>query len=104
MKKLICLLAAMMMLTACSGGKDNNPANDGTVTDGDGVINEEMDNNKGTDAGDVAEDAMDGAGDVAEDAADGAGDIVDGAADGAKDAARGVENAVGDMTGNRNKK
>lgn len=92
MKKLICLLAALMMVfTACGNndaGDNTNDAKNGVVEDRDGVIDEGNNNN-----GD----------NIIDDAADGAENIVDGAADMTKDAARGVGNAVDDMTGtNRN--
>ena len=88
MKKLICLLAAFVILFTACGEKDmtNPPANDapnGVVTDGDGVIDE---NNDGND-------------NIIDDAADGAADIVDGAADATKDVADGARNAARDMTG-----
>lgn len=87
MKRLICLLAALMVIfTACGGNNTNeNPddAKDGVVQDGDGVIDE---NNSGND-------------NIIDDAADGAEDIVDGAADATKDVARGARGALDDMTG-----
>ena len=88
MKKLICLLAAFIILfTACGeNNKDNTPADDapnGVVTDGDGVIDE---NNDGND-------------NIIDDATDGAADIVDGAADATKEVADGARNAARDMTG-----
>ena len=104
MKKLICLIATVMLLfTACTSGSDNN----GVIDDGDGIIDENIENNGQTDVGDVAEDAVDGAGDMAKDAIDGAGDMardaMDGAGNMAKDAADGINKATEDMTGNRRK-
>ena len=85
MKKLVCLIAALMLLfTACG----NNPADDGTVKDGDGVIDESMSDNTPDTNGAV------------DDVADGANDLVDGAADATKDAVDGARNAMDDMTGN----
>lgn len=83
MKKLICLMAALMMIfTACGNnrGNDANDAQNGVVQDGDGVIDENGDDN------------------IVDDAADGAEDVVDGATDVVDDAVGGVENAVDDMT------
>ena len=93
MKKLI-LLAVMvtMLFTACGNrgveeNRDMNNANDGVVTDGDGVIDE---NNNADDDN------------IIDDAADGAENVIDGATDAVDDAVGGVKNAVDDMTGNDN--
>lgn len=93
MKKLVCLMAAVVLLfTACGNDRMNdNMTNNGVVQDGDGVIDENNKNNTT-------------AGDVASDAAEGAGDIVNGATDAVDDAVGGVENAVDDMTDNKNDK
>ncbi len=91
MKKLICLLAALMMVFTACGNNDatdnTGDAENGVVEDRDGVIDEE--NNDTED-------------NIVDDAADGAENIVDGAADMTKDAARGVGNAIDDMTGTNN--
>lgn len=90
MNKLICLMVAALMVvfTACTNNNaDDNKADtpNGMVQDGDGIIDENGDDN------------------IVDDAADGANDIVDGATDVVDDAANGVENAVDDMTdGNKN--
>ena len=83
MKKLICMLAAVMLLfTACGNRDANDGTNNGVVQDGDGIIEDDRNNS------------------VADDMADGANDVVDGATDAVDDAANGVENAVDDMTDN----
>lgn len=88
------MAAVMLLFTACGNNdKNDNTTNNGVVEDGDGIIDENMNNDANTDAGDVMDDA-----------ADGAGDIVDGATDAVDDAAKGVENSVNEMTGNDNKK
>ena len=90
MKKLICLMAALMMIfTACGNNRgndanDTNDAQNGVVQDGDGVIDENGDDN------------------IVDDAADGAENVIDGATDAVDDAVGGVENAVDDMTDNKN--
>lgn len=82
MKKLICMLAAVMLLfTACGNRDANDDTNNGVVQDGDGIIEDNRNNDS-----------------VMDDMADGANDVVDGAADAVDDAANGVENAVDDMT------
>jgi len=87
MKKLVCLMVALLMLTftACGNNRNNdandkNDAENGVVQDGDGVIDEKGDDN------------------IVDDAVDGADDVVDGTTDVIDDAADGVENAVDDMT------
>ena len=108
MKKLIILMVALVLLfTACGNdNKDNTdsaPAQNGIVDDGDGIIDESMDNDAnndnsvGTDMENGVEDAVDGV-------VDGADDLVDGAADATKDAADGVKDAADSMTGNNSSK
>ena len=88
MKKIICMLAAVMILfTACGNRDTEKGTENGVVQDGDGIIEE----NNGADENDS----------VIDDAADGAEDIVDGATDAVDDAAKGVENATDDMTDSR---
>lgn len=100
MKKLVCLIAALVMcFTAC--GRNNaddmqNPTNDTNVTDNSNreeekVNNDEMGNGTADDQDGILEDTSDGA-------KDGAQDIVDGAANATRDAMGGVKNAVDDMT------
>ncbi len=88
MKKLICLLAVFVVLfTACGNDANDNAGNarSGIVQDGDGIIDENGNDN------------------IVDDTMDGARDLTDGAADATRDAVDGVENAVDDMTGmNRN--
>lgn len=79
------MAAVMLLFTACTNRDANDGTNNGTVQDGDGIIEE--DNNK-NDSGDT----------IVDDAADGAESVVDGATDAVDDAANGVENAVDDMT------
>lgn len=80
--------ALMVVFTACTNNKaDDNKADtpNGMVQDGDGIIDENGDDN------------------IVDNAANGANDIVDGATDVVDDAANGVQNAVDDMTdGNKN--
>lgn len=90
MKRLICLMAALMMLTFTGCGRnntkeDNTTTDNGVVQDNDGII-DDNDNSKNEDGG------------IVNDAADGAQDVVDGAANAVDDAVGGVENAVDDMT------
>lgn len=95
MKKLICVLAALMLVfTACGNNGESNTAEDGIIEDGDGIINEDH-NSDTTDDKTAGQNVMD-------DAADGADDLVDGAADATKDAVDGMENAVDNVTGNEN--
>jgi len=102
MKKLICLLGALMILfTACGG--NNNDANDngaknGVVNDGNGIIDDEK-------SGGTMDNDADGktdVGDAMDNAAEGAGEVVDGATDAVDDAVGGVQNAVDDMTDGKN--
>ena len=93
MKKIIWLAVVFAMLfTACGNNdadrQDANGTDNGVVTDGDGVIDE---NN-----GDAKDD------NIVDDAADGAADIVDGATDAVDDAVGGVKNTVDDMTDGTN--
>ena len=96
MKKLICLIAALMLIFTACGNNDaeNNTAPDGIVEDGDSIIDEN--NNAG-------DDAQTGVGDMVDDAADNVTDAADDVADGASDAARsaldGMGNAARDITG-----
>ena len=81
--KMNMVAALMVVFTACTNNNaDDNNADtpNGTVQDGDGIIDENGNDN------------------IVDDAADGANDIVDGATDVVDDAANGVENAVDDMT------
>ena len=97
MKKLICLIAALMLVFTACGNNDaeNNTSPDGVVEDGDGVIDENnSDNDTQTDVGDAVDDAAD-------DVQDATDDVVDGAVDATEDAARGARNAMDSMTGNR---
>ncbi len=91
MKKLICLMAVVMVLfTACGGNNANDnaeDAKDGVVQDGDGVIDENNDDDN----------------DVVDNVADGTEELVDGAADATDEAVDGTKRALDDMTGmNRN--
>lgn len=91
MKKLICLMAVVMVLfTACGGNNTNDnveDAKDGVVQDGDGVIDENNDDNNN----------------VVDNVADGTEELVDGAADATDEAVDGTKRAIDDMTGmNRN--
>ena len=94
MKKLICLIAAVVLVFTACGNKDpqNSTAPDGMIEDGDGIINEEHN---------AANDNISDGKDVVDDAADGVNDVVDGAAEGTKDVVDGAKNAVDNMTGNR---
>ena len=88
MKKLICLVGALMLIfTACgnNAAEDNmNDARDGVVQDRDGIIDEDY--------------SADG-NNIVNDAADGTKSLVDGAANATKDAIGGVENAADNMMG-----
>ncbi len=96
MKKLICLLAALMLVFTGCGRNDaeNKTSPDGVVEDGDGIIDENnnTDNDAQTNVGDMADDAANNV----ENAAD---DVVDGASDAAKSAIDGMGNAARDLTG-----
>lgn len=96
MKKIICLMAALMLLfSACGGnGAENNGAESGIVNDENGFIDEDKNNSSDKNADGKTDKSL------ADDAADGIDDITDGAADSIKDAVGGVENAVDDVTGN----
>lgn len=98
MKKLICLIAALMLIFTACGNNDaeNNTAPDGVVEDGDGIIDENgtADNDTQTGVGDAVDDAADNVTDAAD-------DVVDGASDAARSALDGMGNAARDMTGNR---
>ncbi len=95
MKKLICVLAVLTLIfTACGNNGENNTAENGIIEDGDGIIDENHDDNM--------KDNETAGRDVMDDAAHGADDLVDGAADATKDAVDGVENAVDNVTGNEN--
>ena len=96
MKKLICLIAALMLIfTACgNNGAENNTAPNGVVEDGDGIIDENNNtaNDTQTDMGDAADNAVNNV----ENAAD---DVIDGASGAAKSAMDGMGNAAQDLTG-----
>lgn len=95
MKKLICVLAVLMLIfTACTNNGENGTAENGVVEDGDGIINENRDDTMKDDET-AGQDVMDNVGESAD-------DLADGAADATKEAADGVRNAVDSMTGKDN--
>lgn len=112
MKKLIYLLAALVMVfTACGEtndnagqgqtGMNNTETNDQNAVVDNGKVTDNTDDAK-TDMKDSADDLTDGATDAVRDAADGVGDaakgVTKGATDAVRDAAEGVDKAV---TGNK---
>ena len=96
MKKLICLIVALMLIFTACGNNDaeNNTAPEGIVEDGDGIIDENnnADNDAQTDIGDMADNAADNVGDAA-------GDVANGAGDAARSVMDGMGNAARDLTG-----
>ena len=74
----------MIVFTACGGNNTNDNPNDaqnGVVQDGDGVIDENNDNN------------------IVDNAANGAEDMVNGATNAVDDVANGTRKAIDNMTG-----
>ena len=98
MKKLLCLIFALTILTTACGRNDdkgngnagNNEGNT-TMTDKADKNNDEMGNGTADDGDGILNDAADGLAEGTQDITNGAKNVVD-------DAARGVQNTVDDMT------